>query len=51
MVWLYFLIRSPYVSYLLDLTAPLSFKANLSEFESARTETIVLAIESKVNAA
>jgi len=50
-VWLYFLIRSLYVSYLLDLTVPLSFKANSSEFESARTETIVLAIESKVNAA
>ena len=48
-VWLYFPMRSLHLIYLLDLTVPLSSKPNSSEFESARTETIVSAIESKVN--
>jgi hypothetical protein len=42
-------MRISHLVYLLALTVVLSFKTNSSEFESARTETIVSAIESKVD--
>ena len=42
-------MRISHLIYLLALAVLLSFKTNSSEFESARTETIVSAIESKVD--